>query len=250
MKRLHGKDFLSHDGSEARFLLETQADGYFDSDKLLVQVSKAIDILESKYPHAQGLFIAPSHKKCSDEALNVKRMNVKPGGKQPVMSDTVWNGVAQKLVDETGCPKGMKVVLHERGVDIKGMDTSKMRETLAKFPDFRNPKTLLEELVERRGHICMFFPKFHCELNAIERCRCHEKKHTRQYANGSIVRLRKIVPESMNTCTPDLIIKFFKTCRDYMRAYRGGYDCTNIDAAVKVYKSHRRVSDADKYFNG
>ena len=33
-----GNDFLSHDGKETRFLLETQTDGYFDSDKLLEQV--------------------------------------------------------------------------------------------------------------------------------------------------------------------------------------------------------------------
>ena len=35
---------------------------------------KAIDIFESKYPHAHGLFLfdnAPSHKKCSDDALKL-----------------------------------------------------------------------------------------------------------------------------------------------------------------------------------
>ena len=30
-----------------------------------------------------------------------------------------------------------------------------------------------------------------------------------------------------------------------MKAYRGGYNCTNVDDAAKVYKSHRRVSTAD-----
>ena len=124
-------------------------------------------------------------------------------------------------------------------------DESTFYAGLGSYPNFKTPKTLIEELVEKRGHICMFFAKFHCELNAIERCLCHDKKYCRQYANGSIVRLRKIIPESVETCTPDLIGKFFKTCRDYMRAYRGGYDCTNVDAAVKVYKSHRRVSVAD-----
>ena len=172
-------------------------------------------------------------------------MNVKPGGKQPVMIDTVWNGEVQKLADENGYPKGMKLVLQERGVDTKGMNASEMRDTLIKHPDFRNPKTILEDFIEVRGHICMFFPKFHCELNAIERGWCHQKIYTRRYANGSIVRLRKTLPESIDTCTPDLISKFFKTCRDYMKAYRGGYNCTNVDDAVKVYKSHRRVSTAD-----
>ena len=35
-------------------------------------------------------------------------MNVRPGGAQPCMHDTVWAGKAQKIVDENGVPKGMK----------------------------------------------------------------------------------------------------------------------------------------------
>ena len=78
---------LKHD-EEARLCLETQSEGYFDNNKLIIQVDKAIDIFEAKYPAAQGLFIfdnAPSHKKCSGETLNAEKMNVRPGGKQPAM---------------------------------------------------------------------------------------------------------------------------------------------------------------------
>ncbi len=35
-------------------------------------------------------------------------------------------------------------------------------------PDFVNQKSALEELVTRWGHICDFYPKYHCELNFIE----------------------------------------------------------------------------------
>ena len=87
----------------------------------------------------------------------------------------------------------------------------------------------------------MFFPKFHCELNAIERCWCHAKKFSRAYANGTITRLRTIVPQALDTCKPDLICKFFLTCRDYLNAYAEGHTCKNVDEAVKIYKSHRRV---------
>ena len=77
-------DYLEYDGEQARLLLETQTEGYFDSPKFLKQVSKAIDIFEHKHPHAQGVFIfdnAPCHRKCSEDSLNVNRMNVGPGGK-------------------------------------------------------------------------------------------------------------------------------------------------------------------------
>ena len=62
---------------------------------LLKQVDKAIKIFEDKYPHAQALFLfdnAPSHKKYAEDSLNAERMNVRPGGKQPKLRDTVFNG--------------------------------------------------------------------------------------------------------------------------------------------------------------
>ena len=35
-------------------------------------------------------------------------------------------------------------------------------------PDFVNQKSHLEELITSQGHICDFYPKYHCELNFIE----------------------------------------------------------------------------------
>ena len=37
------------------------------------------------------------HAAFSDDAPNVNRMNVKPGGVQPAMHDTLWNGEYQNL---------------------------------------------------------------------------------------------------------------------------------------------------------
>ena len=91
-------------------------------------------------------------------------MNVGPGGKQPVMYDTVWNGQVQKLVDEDGVPKGMRKILQEREVDTTGMRAKDVRVVLKTHPDYNAQKTTLEEYIEERGHICLFYPKFHCEL--------------------------------------------------------------------------------------
>ena len=33
------------------------------------------------------------------------------------------------------------------------------------YDDFQNPKTLLEDLVESRGNLCYFYPKYHCEMS-------------------------------------------------------------------------------------
>ncbi|GES95773.1 hypothetical protein GLOIN_2v1785920 [Rhizophagus clarus] len=36
-------------------------------------------------------------------------------------------------------------------------------------PDFLAQKGAIEELIENAGHKCIFFSKFHCELNFIKR---------------------------------------------------------------------------------
>ena len=46
-------DYLQHDGDEARILLETKTDGYFENSKFLEQVDHAIDVFEKKFPEAQ-----------------------------------------------------------------------------------------------------------------------------------------------------------------------------------------------------
>ncbi len=120
---------------------------------------------------------APSHKKLSDDALNVDKMNVHPGGMQPAMRDTTWNGRTQKMVYPDGTPKGMKAILEERGVVTIKMKAPDMREKLKSYPDFTDTTTLLEDLVHSRGHLCVFYPKYHCELSPIELVWCQAKKH-------------------------------------------------------------------------
>ena len=94
-----------------------------------MQTHKAISLFEKKYAGCQGLFIfdnAPSHMKRPVDALNVDRMNVRDGGKQPFMRDTVWHGEIHKMVTAEGVQKGMRTVLEERGVDTRGMDTGEL----------------------------------------------------------------------------------------------------------------------------
>ena len=43
------------------------------------------------------------------------------------------------------------------------------RRVISLEPDFFAQKGAIEELIESAGYKCIFFPKFHCELNFIER---------------------------------------------------------------------------------
>ncbi len=65
------------------------------------------------------IILAPSHMKKANYALNADAMNVKPGGKQPAMRQTVYNRNVQEITLPNGTAKGMKMVLEERGVLYK-----------------------------------------------------------------------------------------------------------------------------------
>ena len=43
-----------------------------------------------------------------------------------------------------------------------------MSHVLSLQEDFAQEKSMLQHYIEGRGYICMFLPKFHCELNPIE----------------------------------------------------------------------------------
>ena len=90
-------------------------------------------------------------------------------------------------------------------MDTTSMKADAMRAKLKTCSDFKNQKTILEEYIEGRGHLCLFYPKFHCELSPIERVWCHSKKHIRAYANDSIIHLRQLVPEGLNSVTTEMI---------------------------------------------
>lgn len=110
-----------HLRTSARLYLEygENREGYWTCERLLMQLTEAAMIAEAKYPKEEGyrLYWVFDHSSChaamADDALNANKMNAKPGGKQPQMHDTVWNGKVQRMVFADGTPKGLKQVLSE-----------------------------------------------------------------------------------------------------------------------------------------
>jgi hypothetical protein len=80
--------------------------------------------------------------------------------------------------------KGMETIIRERGLwpaegpglaaqcpDFKcpaGRTDCCCRRVLFNQADFITQKPELQEFIESRGHLCDFYPKYHCELNFIE----------------------------------------------------------------------------------
>lgn len=52
-----------------------------------------------------------------DYALDVSKMNVNPGSAERVTMDGWWAGNPHKMYYALGVPKGMRVVLEERGMN-------------------------------------------------------------------------------------------------------------------------------------
>ena len=82
-----------------------------DKDKFMSQVKRTIDIANIKYPADEHDAVwafdqSSGHTALADDALNAKRPNLNPRGKQPCMRNTVYNGVHQKIVLDSRLHKG------------------------------------------------------------------------------------------------------------------------------------------------
>jgi len=190
-------------------------EGYWMSEKFMDQIKEVVKIAEAKYPRGDGWRIVWvfNHSSCHavmpEDGLDASKMNVNPGGKQRVMRDGWWNGKPQKMNYALGVPKGMRVVLEERSISTHHMVADQIREVLNSHPDFKNEKSTIERfLVEEKGHIMYMLPKFHCELNPIERVWAQAKQYARAYCKYSINSLRNTIMPALDSVT----IKK-KTCR-------------------------------------
>ena len=167
---------------QARCLFEygEAREGYWTCDNFMEQMKRAIKIAEFKYPKSDGwkhVWIfdqSGCHAAMADDSLNVSKMNVNPGGKQRVMRDGYWNEKVFKMNYAIGVPKGLCVVLQQRGVD-----TSKMNADLM-----------------------------------IERVWAQAKRYSKAYCKYSIVSLRKTVVPALESVSLESIQKHFRKKSD------------------------------------
>ena len=227
-------------------------DGYWTSDRFIDQIKRCAEIAECKYQKEKGYKViwVFDHSSChgayGDDALNASRMNAKPGGKQPIMHDTIWQGNVQRMVFNIGIPKGLVQVLKERGKYRPGMKLEEMREEISSHQDFKEEKTIIEHYLNSRGFACVFLPKFHCELNPIERVWAQAKRYTRSHCNYSIASLRRNVPAGLDSVTEENIRNHYRKVRHYMFGYLQGLSGgpqleEQVKKMKKKYTSHRRV---------
>jgi len=271
----HGRLFEIVEGEKV-FVTETlhvgkAQEGFWTSAHVVEQVTtKALPAFALLHPNAVALFTfdqSTNHAAFASDALRSSMMNLGIGGKQPLLRPG-WFGSERTPQAMSfppthsdpalrGVAKGLKIVLAERGFNVDAMrlrcgnevDLSVSDEILeccarhcmASQPDFRAQKSILEETIVSQGHMCLFFPKYHCELNPIEAYWGSAKRHARASCDYSWSGLVDCVPKSLGSVSLSSIRKYFRRCSHFIESYSYGCDYTLTRFAHKKYKSHRRI---------
>ena len=149
-----------------------------------------------------------------------------------------------------GRPKGAKQIAFERGLWRQGMvlrdDENHERScyhALAACPDFQGMvKSALQEEIEKMGHACDFLPKFHCELNQIERVWGKSKRYVRDHTDYTRQKPLANIPKSLSplNISSTTIINFCRKTFEYCEAYLRGDSLLIAQMSVRQ-KSHRRI---------
>lgn len=162
-----------------------------------------------------------------------------------------------------GLPKGMFHIVKERGLlpdrprcsgicqqcksntvkDPNVLDCCLTR-ILSMEPDFLAERSALEELFLKRGHLCQFLPKFHCELNPIEMVWGRSKFLCREECDYSFPKLKERVPRILDGIPVTMIRKWFRLAQRFGHVYQQGLTGRMAAFACKKYTSHRRIPEA------
>jgi hypothetical protein len=219
-------------------------------------------------PSYQALIMVDNsqgHSAYATNALVVSRMNVNPSGKQALMHDTwfMQNGekVAQTMVYPSNHPtylnkaKGIKAVLTERGLCPASRTWGKceskcdpdatsccLKHILERQPNFQLQKSLVQEVIEAAGHLCIFLSKFHCKLNFIEFFWGLVKKYLCDNCDYTFDTLKENMPKALALVKLVMIHHWEHWMQWWMEAYPSGLATTGAQRKVKEFSSAKYTS--------
>jgi len=125
-----------------------------------------------------------------------------------------------------------------QATDVHAGDACCATYVMGKEADFAGQQGRLEEMLISRGHLCIFVPKFHPELNFIERMWGRSKHCLRVTCDGSLPGLWERFPRTFHTeWQPlSLVRKYSRKSWVWMAAYDSGAHAT-CDKALNFVKS-------------
>ncbi len=183
------------------------------------------------------------HSAYAADALLTSCMNMHPGGKQACLRDGwyIQDGIrtSQKMIFPSDHPdypdqaKGIKQVLLEcglwpnKGLVMQCKSTCKVgvtdccaRRLLGNQPDFKEQRSLVQEVIEAAGHECIFLPKFHCKLNFIEFFWGAVKRYLADHCDYTFDMLKENMPKALAAVEISTIRKWEHQMQRWMHAYR------------------------------
>ena len=185
------------------------------------------------------------------------------------LGDRTWDGKPLKP-QHIGVVKGLRQLLWERGLWVaadkekktRGMNLDgrymeggkwvKNKDLSAKHAlksclDILMEESELKVGIVKRGHMCDFLPKFHCELNPIEMVWGRSKHYTRERCDYNYERMleRIVVSYKKGNLPLSLIRKYCIHARDYLKAYTEGHHGGDAERMTKQYASHRRPNPSE-----
>ena len=120
-------------------------------------------------------------------------------------------------------------------------------QVLAAEQDFEGQKGRLQEELEYRGQLVIFYPKPHCELNFIERYWCGCKWYARENCQYTLDGLRETVPAALNSVSSVTIHRHYLHCMRIINAYGSGEIYGTKEFKERVYGAHRQIADKSKW---
>ena len=113
--------------------------------------------------------------------------------------------------------------------------------------DFKEQKGRQYEELQCRGQLVIFYHKFHCELNFIERYWCGCKWYARENCQYNLDGLRQTALAALDSVTPATIHWHYLHCMWIIDAYGSGATYGTKEFKERVYKAHRQVFDKSKW---
>src|SRR3984957_13435585 len=146
----------------------------------------------------------------------------------------------QNHLKHPGEPKGMKQILKERSLWRNGL------LLICKNKKNQDPKLDgkcdPEETIEAAGHLCIFLPKFQCELNFIEFFWGAVKKYLQEHCDYTYDGLRANIPKALKSVQLSTIRKWEHRMIRWMEAYREGKGAKEAQIQVKKFSSRAQSS--------